>query len=116
MRMLLTRTSYVRRRDVTGRRQQEGRRASHVSGGGGRAHGELCGTGTVRPDAGGAGRQPVPSLLHCEQVRGPGGGRRGRSGTVRVLGAPSIPTHRPVTCTAGPGLSLSVQSRGTSGL
>jgi hypothetical protein len=87
--------------DITDKRQQEGRSASHVSGGGGRAHGELCGAGTVRPDAGGARRQPVPSLLHYGQVRGPGWGQRGRRGSVLcppgfpVLGASSPRRNAP---------------------
>lgn len=38
---------------------------------GGRVHGGLCGTGVVRADAGGAGRQPIPGHLHSKQVRGP---------------------------------------------
>lgn len=54
--------------DVTARRpQKEGWRA-HV--GGGWAHGEFCGAGSVWPDAGSEGRQPVPGHVYCEQVRG----------------------------------------------
>lgn len=88
--------------DVTSQRQQEGRCASHVCRGRGRAHGELRGAGAVRANAGGAGRQPVLGHLHCEQVRGPGRGRPAHRGAVSPLSPvrpsrESLPSESPHT-------------------
>ena len=76
-------------RDVIARRRQEVALGGARGGWrGGRAHGEFRGAGAVRADARGAGRQPLPGHLRCEQVRGLGlergapaaGARRGPEG------------------------------------
>lgn len=113
--------------DVTSQRQQEGRCASHVCGGHGRAHGELRGAGAVRTNAGGAGRQPVLGHLHCEQVRGPGRGRPAHRGAGSPLSpvrpspgvlALGVPSRQPSTPRPARrlGALFSIQSRNTSGL
>lgn len=55
---------------IVRRRQEEGLGGARGGRCGGRANGEFRWLGAVRAGAGGAGRQPVPGHLHCEQVRG----------------------------------------------